>query len=854
MNKSLAILLSLGVSLPAMAGEAPKVFAHYMTCFSATPDFYRREIDLAKRYGIDGFALNCGEWKKLNAKGEIEDTPYVRSADGLYEAAKSTGPDFKLFFSPDFAGRMIRLLTDVNLGDMVTRYREHPNQFYYNGKQFLSGYSGRLVQYAGARQKLAAEGLDLTLVPAASLPQSPMAWTFERVLDLLPPDGPLDGLFRFTCDGTIEELIDANAIGRRATLYRDKLYMAGVCPAYNSPNLRDFQGMRGYLAMWEGLIRDGADFVEIVTWNDYNEDSNLMPYRWRPGGKSQPTDKRYYDRDESFLDVTAFCSAWYKSGTRPEITQDKIYFGYRSRGRDLTKIWNEKENKWDDIRFTGHPQDQIHDDVQDQVYVTTFLTEPADLQIIQGDKVETVSLPAGISHASATMNPGFTPQFRLTRNNKDIINVAGRKEIVNEPTPLNSTQAYHLANRLWMSGAVAGKPSLSFPLRDKTLSPGAEPLVIDVKGAGNRVYNFRLTYRNSSSTETRLTLYANGAPGAEGDFPYYFPLTLPPTGDEFRTISFFWSTWEGTTKFTIRSDASQDPALKDADFNDYGEATLQKLELIPVEVAGKSSAPASAHPELVAIPGGEFLMGSKEGKPDESPVRKVKISPFAMGKYEVTNEEFERFMPEHRKMRDGYSWRDGEPVIYVSWTMAAKYCNFLSRENGLTPAYDESTWKLIDGANGFRLPTEAEWEYVASGRGEDRLFPWGNDAPTSEHGNFELGSSPSSDPRRTSSIARGVQVVGDFPLGASRDGVMDLAGNVAEWCTDTYRDYQPGDTANPISQAESPYRAIRGGSWGYYNHSQRTRDREFNNANYGGYIYLGFRVALPQSGLEKLSH
>lgn len=855
MNKSLATLLVLGTSLSAIAGETPRVFAHYMTCFSATPDYYSREIELARRYGIDGFALNCGEWKTAQPDGTIRDSAYVQSADRLYQAAKDDGHGFKLFFSPDFAGKAIREQTELNLSDMVNRYYDHPNQFRYDGKLFLSGYSGTLDQYAGTVGKLRAAGREITLVPQAStgLPY-PMTWSFERALKLLPEGGPLDGLFRFTCDGTVSELVDVNALGRRVTLFRNKLFMAGACPAYNSPNLRDFSGMRGYIAMWEGLIRDGADFVEIVTWNDYNEDSILMPYRWRPGGKPQPTDKRYFNRDESYLDVTAYYSNWFKNHVRPEITQDKLYFAYRNRSRDLTKVWDEKEKKWTDIRFTGYPYDQAHDDVRDQVYVTAFLTAPAELVITQGDRVDRFPLSAGVVYAETALRPGFTPQFRLIRDRDELIDVSGRKEIASEATatPENSAKGIHLANRIWMSGAVAGKPTHTFPLHDKILKPGSEPVIIETKSPGDTPQNFRLTYRNSGSREARLTLYADGAPGAEGDFPHYFPLTLPPTGDEFRTISFLWSTWDKATRFTIRSDSSDDPKLADNDFNDFGEATLRKLELIPVQVARPTTAPETKHPELVKIPGGEFTMGGEGGEPDELPSRRVRISPFAIGKNEVTNEEFERFLPEHRAQRDGFSWRDREPAIYVSWTQAAGYCNFLSRENGLTPAYDEKTWQPVPGAYGFRLPTEAEWEYVASGRGENRVYPWGNGTPSPDRGNFQLAASLDCSAKRTASTGGGVQVVGDYPASASRDGVMDLAGNVAEWCADTYRDYPAGAVTDPVGNLPSPHRAIRGGSWGYYNHSQRVRDREFNNAGFGGYIYIGFRVAIGTEGQAQL--
>ena len=69
------------------------------------------------------------------------------------------------------------------------------------------------------------------------------------------------------------------------------------------------------------------------------------------------------------------------------------------------------------------------------------------------------------------------------------------------------------------------------------------------------------------------------------------------------------------------------------------------------------------------------------------------VSGFAIGKTDVTNEQFERFDPTHHAVRDGYSWRNADPVIYVSWPDAARYCNALSKAQGLTPAYDEKTWE-----------------------------------------------------------------------------------------------------------------------------------------------------------------
>jgi formylglycine-generating enzyme required for sulfatase activity len=161
-------------------------------------------------------------------------------------------------------------------------------------------------------------------------------------------------------------------------------------------------------------------------------------------------------------------------------------------------------------------------------------------------------------------------------------------------------------------------------------------------------------------------------------------------------------------------------------------------------------------------------------------------------------------------------------------------------------AYDEKTWAADPKADGYRLPTEAEWEYVASGRGEGRDYPWGNKAPQPMvHGNFAAAEALTCPTLMRSQEAQGTAVVGSFPAGASRDGVCDLAGNVAEWCGDWYQLYTAEAKTDPLETRESHSRVIRGGSWGYYGYSQRTRDREFNSQVYPGYIYVGFRVVLP---------
>ncbi len=855
---------------PDAAPDAGKhiVFGHYMTCYFNSLDFYKQEIELAQRHGLDGFALNCGNWDKN----------YMSAAERIYEAAKQMDSGFQLVMSPDH--------NTGALPDMVERFYEHPNQFRWNGKAVMSSYGGDPGMWAGAVQKAREAGHDFLFVPSGHLmPNWKMAWSYEGALGLFTNHPHVDGTFYFAIDGTANDLIRSNAVGRRVAQHLGKIYMAGCGPAYNSANLRDFQGMRGYGAQWEGIIRDRPEWVEIVTWSDYNEDSALMPFRWQ-----RDWQKQYYDHDEAYLDMTQYYVKWYKSRARPPIVQDKVYYAYRNRSQWLRKVWDPKKEQWVDITLADWPFDQMHDDVQDKVYATTVLTAPAELTIELAGKAHTFQQPAGIAHVDIPLTGG-TPAFTLKRDGKELTAFRGRKQILDESTQTkeNSWKSYHLANRTWTGGSAVGPVVAALEAESGTLLGDAKVVAVGaakgvqnvasdgsgfevpVKGLKTATYAVRVRYSNPTDTEARLTLVADGPPRGEKEYPYYIPLFLPPTGEgKLETTSFLWSLYDATTFLravwmqNVEKGANADHPLS----ADQGTPIIDRIELVKVEPTPMPQRPQTVFPEMVAIPGGSFTMGSKDGNPDEGPEHKVTLAPFAIGKYEVTNEEFERFDPAHRQFRDGFSWRDREPVIYVKWTDAVNYCNWLSEQAGLTPAYVFTETEVQQGkktvmrkamtfdpaAEGFRLPSEAEWEYVASGRGEERTFPWGNDEPVpGVHGNFPGPQELVPNANVPSSAERGTMVVGTYPAGASRDGVMDLAGNVCEWCNDWLQPYTAEAKTNPHVQTESPYRAIRGSSFGYYGAPVRVSDREYNNPNYGGYVYIGFRVVLPEKGMRKLA-
>jgi len=201
--------------------------------------------------------------------------------------------------------------------------------------------------------------------------------------------------------------------------------------------------------------------------------------------------------------------------------------------------------------------------------------------------------------------------------------------------------------------------------------------------------------------------------------------------------------------------------------------------------------------EMVAIPSGWFEMGSKNGASDELPVHRVKISPFWMDRYEVVQEQFRKFQisdPSHFK-------NPKNPLEQINWTDAALYCNERSLAEGLEPCYDEQTWQCNFSANGYRLPTEAEWEYACRA-GRSTKYSFGNDVwKLKAYAWFSKSSSGKT-----------------HPVGQKKPnpwGLYDMHGNVAEWCNEFYSEgfYKQSPEKDPKGPANGKERVIRGGAW-----------------------------------------
>ena len=241
----------------------------------------------------------------------------------------------------------------------------------------------------------------------------------------------------------------------------------------------------------------------------------------------------------------------------------------------------------------------------------------------------------------------------------------------------------------------------------------------------------------------------------------------------------------------------------------------------------------------VLVEGGTFRMGSPSGEDgrndDEGPQHSVTVGSFYMKATEVTQKEWREVMGTNPSYFKG----DARPVEDVSWYDAVEYCNALSKKEGRTPVYRINGESVTANwsADGYRLPTEAEWEYAARG-GTTTAFHYGNSLNSRQanfDGNYPYGGA-------SKGVYRGQTMpVGSFSPNAN--GLYDMHGNVWEWCWDWYGDYSRGSQRDPSGPSGGSFRVSRGGSW-YGNARYLRSARRYFDSPGGSSYYLGFRPVL----------
>ena len=269
--------------------------------------------------------------------------------------------------------------------------------------------------------------------------------------------------------------------------------------------------------------------------------------------------------------------------------------------------------------------------------------------------------------------------------------------------------------------------------------------------------------------------------------------------------------------------------------------------------------PVRALIEMISVPGGSFSMGSPKGTAFsldiERPVHQVTVGGFFLGKYEVTQGQFFEVMgtrPSNFITNADDPGPDGWmklPVEMVNWYETLVFCNRLSIKEKLSPVYringstDPDTWgpvprvknagwdavEMIGGADGYRLPTESEWEYAARG---------GSAGPK----NATYAGSSTAGTVSWYYDNSGFRIHEIGTKAPNELGLYDMSGNAMEWCWDWLGGFDAENKDNPTGPATGQYRVIRGGGWSVSVHYSRVPYRHNNLPSYQG-VNLGFRVA-----------
>jgi len=306
--------------------------------------------------------------------------------------------------------------------------------------------------------------------------------------------------------------------------------------------------------------------------------------------------------------------------------------------------------------------------------------------------------------------------------------------------------------------------------------------------------------------------------------------------------------------------------------------------------------------DMAYIAGGTFQMGNNLGGgwPDELPVHTVTVGSFCMGKYMVTNRQYCDYL--NSAMSEGLitvtsgavykagsetsypycdtstsssysqidysggvfrvrtkSGRDmsNDPMVEVRWYGGVAHCNWRSEQEGKEQCYNPSTWDCDFSKKGYRLATEAEWEYAARGGLAGTRFPSGDTISHSQANYYSYWSGGHPFDSYDVSLTQGYHPTwndGVYPytspagsFAANSYGLYDMAGNVWQWCNDwySYSYYSSSPTDNPTGPISGSYRVLRGGCWNYSAWCSRVVYRGGGGPYNRGEYYVGFRVVLP---------
>jgi hypothetical protein len=346
------------------------------------------EVARASLIGLDGFMFN------------IVGPPPNKHFDRLLkmlDAAQRVDPSFRIALMVDAVAN--KDATPEQLADAIAPLAKHPSVFKApDGRLVLAAFTAErkpMDWWTELFTRLKDAGVAVYFVPL-----------FQGWRDQMSAFAPLSEGFsdwgRRTPTGA-RQMMPAAAQAHA----QGKIWMAPVAPQLNRPkNLfyKEARGSEAFRDTWEVAIEGGADWVQIITWNDYGEGTEIAP----------STGIQY-----AFYDLAAFYTAWFKTGRQPEITRDVLYYFHRLMPTDAAAASGPQERAFD-VREAEPPRDEIE--------LLAFLTAPGTLEIAIGGKTYRQEAPAGITSFRAPLANG-RPQFRLVRGGKTVTEVASPFEI-----------------------------------------------------------------------------------------------------------------------------------------------------------------------------------------------------------------------------------------------------------------------------------------------------------------------------------------------------------------------------------------------------------------------------------------
>ncbi len=241
----------------------------------------------------------------------------------------------------------------------------------------------------------------------------------------------------------------------------------------------------------------------------------------------------------------------------------------------------------------------------------------------------------------------------------------------------------------------------------------------------------------------------------------------------------------------------------------------------------------SGNIEMALIAAGLFNMGSTNGSLDEKPVHTVSIQrQYFMSKYLITQKQYKELIGSNPSV---FSGNDNNPVEAVNWFEAVQFCNLLSKKEGLQQCYTSQSggaiWDCDFTKNGYRLPTEAEWEYACRAGTSTDYYSGSTWKDLDRAGWFARNAMQSTQPV-------GQKVPNNF-------GLYDMHGDVWEWCWDWYDSYSAAASADPTGPSSGSERVLRGGSWDDDAPGCRSASRDWSDPNNRFSISntsVGFRI------------